>query len=324
MPEKHLVPDEIPRSRSGRVPQWVLDEARGRPVGPVPFRPPTASVLPPPAPRRSSARRLIGVLLALVAIALPLAVAIRSEAWFSDAPTGAVAAPPGGVVRQGPPPGHEESATPLGTPPAEPAMPEGSGYRFGRHQDGTTAPVAWSPCRPIHYVVRPANEPPDGAEVLREAFAEVSGATGLQFVADGETDEGPAEDRDPYQPERYGNRWAPVLVAWATPDEVPDFGVDIVGEAGPVSVSTPSGTSANVSGVVYLDAARFSGLLSGGDRTLARAVVLHELGHLVGLAHVNDSGALMFPRASGEVTSFGPGDRAGLAALGRGACQPTI
>jgi len=91
-----------------------------------------------------------------------------------------------------------------------------------------------------------------------------------------------------------------------------------------ISVGAPSGMAANVSGVVYLDAAALGSLLAAGDRALAQAVVLHELGHLVGLAHVNDSGALMFPRASGEVTAFGPGDRAGLAALGSGACQPTI
>jgi len=261
----------------------------------------------------------------MVLIAAVLAVAIHSEAWFSGSPTVAAAAPAlGGGARQGPPPGFEESATPLGTPPAGATIPEGTGYRFGRHQDGTRAPVTWSPCRPVHYVVRPANEPPGGGDLLGEAIAEVVGATGLQFVADGSTDEGPAEDRSPYQPDRYGDRWAPVLVAWATPDEVPDFGVDVLGEAGPISVGAPSGMAANVSGVVYLDAAKMGALLAAGDRALARAVVLHELGHLVGLAHVNDSRALMFPRASGEVTSYGPGDRAGLAALGSGACQPTI
>jgi hypothetical protein len=48
-------------------------------------------------------------------------------------------------------------------------------------------------------------------------------------------------------------------------------------------------------------------------------VVLHELGHLVGLDHVRDRGELMFPTAN-DVVGYGPGDLQGLAALGRGAC----
>ena len=76
--------------------------------------------------------------------------------------------------------------------------------------------MPYDPCRPIHYVVRPDGAPPGGAELIRTAVAQVSGATGLQFVDDGPTQEAPSTDREAYQPELYGRRWAPVLIAWST------------------------------------------------------------------------------------------------------------
>jgi hypothetical protein len=308
-------PVGIPRSPSGRIPQWVMDEAVGRPVTPVPFRAP----LPYRPPRRSRARGLITVLGALAVVAVIVLAMVGAQGLFPGS-SGGPSSPLAAAPRQGPPPGHEESAEPLGTPPEVAALPEGSDYRFRAHQDDSAEPVTWSPCRPIHYVVRPANQPPGGDALLREAFASVGAATGLRFVDDGTTDEAPSEQRDIYQPDRYGDRWAPVLVAWATSAEVPDFGVDVAGEAGGAWVTTSQGQSAYVSGVVYLDPAK----LGGAEPLMARAIVLHELGHLVGLAHVDRQGALMFPRASSGVTDFGPGDRAGLAALGAGPCQPSI
>lgn len=197
---------------------------------------------------------------------------------------------------------------------------EGQGFRYLRHQDDG-GPVTWSPCRPVSFVVRPDHAPPAGTQMIRQAFSNLGAATGLDFVDDGTTTEGPSEDRRPYQPDVYGDRWAPVLVAWATRSEVPDFGIDIIGEAAPIGVRTSSGDETYVSGVVYLDAVDMARLASTRGYAHALAVVQHELGHLVGLAHVDDATELMAPRA-GAALGFGQGDRAGLAALGNGPCQP--
>ena len=59
-------------------------------------------------------------------------------------------------------------------------------------------------------------------------------------------------------------------------------------------------------------------------RRVARSIVLHELGHLIGLAHVDDEQQLMFPEARREVPDFAAGDLTGLAALGSGACVPEL
>ena len=46
----------------------------------------------------------------------------------------------------------------------------------------------------------------------------------------------------------------------------------------------------------------------------------HEVGPLIGLDHVEDTAALMHPDDSTQ-TTWGPGDRAGIAILGAGECQ---
>ena len=117
----------------------------------------------------------------------------------------------------------------------------------------TGAPVSFSPCRPIHYVVRPDHQPRGGDAMIAAAIKRLSAATGLTLINDGATDEPVRAQHDPYQPDRYGDRWAPVLVAWATDKEVPEFETDVAGMAGPDTFTAGDGTTGYVSGVVLLD-----------------------------------------------------------------------
>jgi hypothetical protein len=81
-----------------------------------------------------------------------------------------------------------------------------------------------------------------------------------------------------------------------------------------------SGKLRYVTGMVALDAPQLKEVLVGSESPArVRVVILHELGHLVGLDHVNDPGELMYSDNVG-VLEFGPGDRQGLAILGRGDC----
>ena len=69
----------------------------------------------------------------------------------------------------------------------------------------------------------------------------MSEVTGLEFIGDGTTDE-PVDARPPDLPaDRYGDRWAPVLIAWETEAQNPDLAGDTVGEAGSVAVSLGPG-----------------------------------------------------------------------------------
>ena len=193
----------------------------------------------------------------------------------------------------GPPAGLEEAALPLGAPPLG-QRPTG-GFAFTAVQPDGDGPVAYSPCRPIHYVVRPDGAPAGGAELIRTAVARVSAATGLQFVDDGATQEAPSADREAYQPDVYGSRWAPVLIAWSTAAESPELAGEVAGIAGSASV-TRAGRTVYVTGSVTLDSEDIGALAAvPGTRATALGVVTHELAHLVGLDHVDDPTQLMYP-----------------------------
>jgi len=173
-------------------------------------------------------------------------------------------------------------------------------------------------------VVRQAGAPANGTALIDQAVARVSAATGLRFINDGPTNEPIIQDRAPYQPNRYGDRWAPVLVAWATSSEVPDFGIDILGEAGSQRLARPGGQFTYVTGTVALDSTKMQQFIDRFGPNSARSVIEHELGHLVGLAHVSNVSQIMFPRAQPAVTEFGSGDLAGLAHAGSGDCVPDL
>lgn len=312
--------DDVPRSPSGRVPQWVIDEAHGRtPQHSVPWRgaPPSAQSQ---RRRRRSRRWVKGFTSTLVVLAvIGTAVWLQANGFVKPGVERSLASRP----VNWPTPGHEESVHPLGVP--APVVAASDSFRFAAFQTDGSTPVTYDPCRPIHYVIRIQGEPAGGDQIITAAILRVSQATGLRFVYDGATSEAPSRQRPPYQPKAYGDRWAPVLISWVTPSENPDFAADVLGEGGSASVGPPDGPRAYVSGAVELDAAQITRVLQRpGGSQVVWAVVLHELGHLVGLGHVTATSQLMYPQVKPAVTDFGAGDLTGLAALGRGTCRPDL
>lgn len=116
-----------------------------------------------------------------------------------------------------------------------------------------------------------------------------------------------------------------MLIAWVTTAENPDFVSHIEGERGSVAMSRTDGPKTYVTGIVELDSfeltQRFQ--VPGGIEQV-RAVVMHELGHLTGLAHAADANQLMYPEAGHGLTDFATGDLTGAAMLGRGVCAPGL
>ncbi len=225
-----------------------------------------------------------------------------------------------GVVTDFPTPSSEAQDAPIGTP--APAPTATGTYRFISTQSGSNRPVAYDPCRPIHVVVNDRTMPVGGDVILQQALDDIRDATGLHFVIDGTTDEEPFDHRPPVDEARYGDRWAPVLVAWSDPVVSPRLAGETAGVGGSQEILKGSGDSVLVTGSVALDGPEFSELMRWGNgQAIALAIIRHELGHLVGLDHVDDPDELMYPQASEKNTSFGPGDLTGLNALGRGACR---
>ena len=222
---------------------------------------------------------------------------------------------PGVDVPSGP---GEVAAAPLGAPPLAPAGT--GGYAFSMTSENGS-PVAFDPCRAIRYVVRPDGQPENGLELLRWAFGQVSAATGLQFVEEGATTEAPSETRPAFKPDRYGDRWAPVLVAWSSAAETSLLADGVLGRAGPDTFGTSErATTRFVSGLAVFNGAALDQQLRTGDDSKAQSVLLHELGHLVGLAHVPDPYQVMFDTNAYPLASYRAGDLRGLEQLGRGPC----
>lgn len=63
-------PDDVPRSPTGRVPQWALDEATGRTHEPVPFRGATAPSVHARPSRKARRKPWVGWVATVAAVAV--------------------------------------------------------------------------------------------------------------------------------------------------------------------------------------------------------------------------------------------------------------
>lgn len=177
-------------------------------------------------------------------------------------------------------------------------------FAFVAMQPGTDLPVGFSPCEVVQVEVNPDRAPDGYGELVVGSLERLTAATGVQLQLVGET-------TDTWE-DRAREVGAPVLVSWADAEEVPELAGPVAGLGGALTLSGPSGVWA-AGGRVVLDV----------DVDLLpeqqAALLDHELAHVLGLDHVDDLGELMAPTNVG-VTSFGPGDLAGLARLGAIPC----
>lgn len=220
-----------------------------------------------------------------------------------------------------PPPGFEEEDAPLGAP-SPPAVGSDS-YRF-LAVNGDGSPVGYSPCRPLHYVVNQDLAPAGAEHLVPEAIATISAATGITFVYDGTTGEQPSPQRPPYQPDEYGGRWAPLLIAWTTPEVAPQLKGKVIGTGGSTHFSYDDGPRTFVTGGLDLDAPQIANELQHPDgHRYATAVILHELSHVMGLDHVDDPRQLMYPEI-GTPEGLSAGDINGLFELSKAQCRKDL
>lgn len=179
-------------------------------------------------------------------------------------------------------------------------------------------PVRWNPCAPIHWRVSKGAAPAGGFRVLRHAVDTVAAATGTTWVYDGLSTRTPGTSALP----REASQSAPVLLGWSDgsrSDLLAGKPWSTLGITRTTWFGVRSGTTAVAAtrgAVVALDRRHrlpLHGAVSWD------AVVLHELGHVMGLAHAPDTRQLMAARLSGSSSGrLAAGDRTGLALLGRG------
>lgn len=200
----------------------------------------------------------------------------------------------------------------------EPPHPTGSGpYAFLATQPGDRdRPVGYDPCERIPIRVNLAGAPSGSLDLVKQAIGVVEGATGLRFDYQGTSSARPRWHAETVPVILGRPQAAPVLVSWATAEEVGALAGRVAGVGGSVAIADSNGEQRYVTGGITLDADAFAAIDAGGSgKAEELAIVLHEFGHLVGLGHVADDGELMNAENTGQL-GFGPGDLVGLAKIG--------
>ena len=120
----------------------------------------------------------------------------------------------------------------------------------------------------------------------------------------------------------------PVLISWTDPAEDPRLAGQTVGVGGSLRLETSGPTgfekpkSVYVTGTISLDGPQFAEIPSANEASKV-AIIKHELGHLLGLNHVDDPMQLMHKETK-DVGTYANGDLNGLANLGTGDCFPYL
>jgi Matrixin len=211
--------------------------------------------------------------------------------------------------------------------PASTAEAATATYRLHtqRLPDGRTVTMRWNGCQAITYKVNLASVPAKSrAAVLAETHTglkRLAAVTGFRFVYRGATAEVP----------RFSNTRklsADIVIAYTTPrgTDMPLAG-RTAGYGGFASswwgVPTEAGDysygAANVRGYLVIDTPDAMKMGAGFGKGVRRGnLLLHELGHVVGLDHVTDARQLMYPNLhSTTPNGYAAGDLAGLARIGR-------
>lgn len=178
-------------------------------------------------------------------------------------------------------------------------------------------PVTYSSCRPLQVAVYPAGGPPDAEALVREAVDLLRSATGLDIVVSGVFG-GHAPNWNfkaaPITPDD------PISVSWQDGEAIAAMSDHTAGLGGSPAFAGPRGTKRLAAGTIALSRQYYALLAARGDHGRQRAVLLHEFGHVFGLAHVGSKHEIMY-KAVTDTTTYGPGDLEGLRLLGKGPCS---
>jgi hypothetical protein len=171
---------------------------------------------------------------------------------------------------------------------------------------GTRAnPARWGTCR-IGYRVNALRMPPTGLADLREAMRRVTQVSGIRFRFRGKTTVVP-------RPGYGGPGLNQMVVAWASPRQSRGLvypGVSGVG-------GTSQSRSRLLSGYVLINT-QFSGTADPGfaEGASQGLVLMHELGHVVGLDHSPNRRQIMYFASALPAAVWGAADIRGLRKVG--------
>jgi hypothetical protein len=160
-------------------------------------------------------------------------------------------------------------------------------------------PVAWA-CgeQPVHLYGVPSAQ---HRRIVLDALKKLDRRTRTRFVVEGEAPRSPFDGLDAAQP---------VVIGFA------HFDAERAAYAGWSDVARDGDRYVRGYAMANLDIGYVGDPQSTDDRDALTSVLLHELGHLVGLEHVEDDSQVMFAGWNPSLTDFGRGDRKGLRSIG--------
>jgi hypothetical protein len=161
--------------------------------------------------------------------------------------------------------------------------------------------------------------PTNGLDLTQEAINRVAAATGFTFKYLGAT------TAMPYTSGYAAPSDTKFVIAWATPTQISDLGGNVVGLGGPQYAWNSTGVAKITGATVAIDATDVAptGFLKSGFQAGASVgtVLMHEIGHAMGLGHYSDTTQVMNPGVtSTSNTWYMNGDLGGLSRIN--ASQP--
>lgn len=169
--------------------------------------------------------------------------------------------------------------------------------------------ATYDACRDLTYRINPRHAPAGFGDDVATAFAMVYEATGLQFRYAGTT------NRVAFSRNQNSGARATVILAWADERTVPLLAGRVAGLGGS-SLRVIDDQAWLHNGGVTLN--RNAPIKPGfGPGPTVGELLLHEIGHVLGLAHVDDPTQVMQPgRALSGVDRYQAGDLSGLRQAG--------
>ena len=216
------------------------------------------------------------------------------------------------------------------------ASANGADYRLStqRLPDGRTVVARWNPCQVItvrvndRWAAGTSSQRSAAIKDVRTAIAKLSAATGIPVRYAGTTSQIPTNTSSSSWWNRQGS--AEIVVAWVNQSKsyartnlLNRVGRGYAAGTGGYAykfwrVGNAPWSGATGRGFVVIDASQNGKFRAGFGRGETRgALLMHELGHSVGLMHVGSTSELMYPTMlyrSGA--GYNAGDRVGLARLG--------
>lgn len=173
----------------------------------------------------------------------------------------------------------------------------------------------WDSCKRITWAFNPHHAPGHALSQLKEGISRIHAATGLEFKYVGRTSAKP-------QPTSSTAKKANITVGWRTARDFAAFRhapqtAGIGGRSWYTGYREPDGSRVNraFTGGVVFNANQHLGRGFGKGHTWGE-VIIHELGHVMGLDHTDAKTQIMYYSTLGRNADWGAGDLTGLRKLG--------